>query len=327
MAETSLESFLAAFTPEVRELALRAREIVLGILPPGAVEKVYPGLKVVGYGVGTAMDEMVYGVGPLKAGLRIALMRGVDLPDPHGLLEGTSKTGRQIKITSRDQLDSEPVRRMLEAAWEWKKAAPAPERPAKGKARKAATSADASAAAATANAPPVGDEAVKAATGKTWPEWFAILDAEGAAEKAHGEIASILAERHEVGPWWQQMVAVGYERARGLRQKHETPEGYQVGASKTVNVPLPRLWQAWNDEGLLAKWMPHPFTVRKATENKSMRVTWPDDTRVEVLFYAKGDAKSQVTIDHRRLAGSDAVERARAMWKERLDALKVLLEG
>jgi hypothetical protein len=33
--------------------------------------------------------------------------------------------------------------------------------------------------------PPTSDEAVQAKTGKTWPEWFAQLDADGAKKLSH----------------------------------------------------------------------------------------------------------------------------------------------
>ena len=62
----------------------------------------------------------------------------------------------------------------------------------------------------------MSDEAVKAATGKDWSQWHAFLDASGAAEKSHKQIALDL---HAAGVpgWWAQMVTVGYERMIGRR--------------------------------------------------------------------------------------------------------------
>ena len=74
----------------------------------------------------------------------------------------------------------------------------------------------------------MSDEAVKAKTGKTWKEWFAILDKAGARKMTHKEIVQVLNSEHGVGPWWQQMVTVTYEHERGLRDRHEKPEGYQI---------------------------------------------------------------------------------------------------
>lgn len=53
----------------------------------------------------------------------------------------------------------------------------------------------------------------------------------------HKDIALWLRENHIESGWWSQMVTVGYEQARGLRQKHEKPTGFDVGRSKTFPVP------------------------------------------------------------------------------------------
>ena len=96
--------------------------------------------------------------------------------------------------------------------------------------------------------PPVSDQAVQAKTGKNWKQWFAILDKAGARKMSHKEIAAYLYEEQRCPGWWSQMVAVGYEQARGLREKHETPAGYQISRSKTLAVSLRTLFAAWSDE-------------------------------------------------------------------------------
>ena len=65
----------------------------------------------------------------------------------------------------------------------------------------------------------VSDAAVRAATRRTWAEWFTELDAAGAATMRHPAIVAVLAAREELSPWWQQTVAVRYEQARGLRNR------------------------------------------------------------------------------------------------------------
>src|SRR5437588_3077023 len=94
----------------------------------------------------------------------------------------------------------------------------------------------------------MSDAAVQAKTGKNWPEWFAVLDKAGAAKMTHKQIAAHLLERLGVSSWWSQMVAVGYEQERGLRQKHQTSAGYQISRSMTVAVPIDRLYSAWQDK-------------------------------------------------------------------------------
>jgi hypothetical protein len=62
--------------------------------------------------------------------------------------------------------------------------------------------------------PKVSGETVKKATGRDWDEWGRALDGENAHTLTHGEIARLLHETFNVGDWWSQMVAVGYEQLR-----------------------------------------------------------------------------------------------------------------
>ena len=123
------------------------------------------------------------------------------------------------------------------------------------------------------------------------------------------------------------MVTVGYEQARGLRQKHEKPNGYEISGSKTIEVPVTKAFAAWEDEKLRRKWLKDAgFTIRKATPQKSMRITWVDGkTSVEVNFYAKGEAKSQVAVQHSKLADARQAKRMKKYWGEQLEKLKEVL--
>ncbi|MBW8874679.1 MAG: DUF4287 domain-containing protein [Acidobacteria bacterium] len=173
----------------------------------------------------------------------------------------------------------------------------------------------------------MSDEAVQSRTGKTWDEWFAILDAAGCREMDHQQVVAWLSGQPGVGPWWQQMVTVTYERARGKRVKHETPAGFQVSGSRTIAVPVSRLFAAWTDEALRQRWLPDAdFTVRKATPDKSLRIAWGDGTNAEVNFYPKGEAKSQVAVDHKKLPDAQEAARRKAWWSEALDRLRETLE-
>jgi len=65
-------------------------------------------------------------------------------------------------------------------------------------------------------------------TGKSWAQWLKALDAAGAKKLDHKGIVKIVAGRFGIGPWWQQMVTVGYEQARGLRQVNQKVDGYSI---------------------------------------------------------------------------------------------------
>ncbi len=181
---------------------------------------------------------------------------------------------------------------------------------------------------ATKRAPRMSDEAVKAKTGKTWKQWFTILDKAGAKKMSHPQIAESLSTKEGVGPWWQQMVAVTYEQVRGLRKQHERPDGYQISVSRTVNVPIAKLYKAFANDKTRNAWLAEDgLAVRKATTNKSMRVTWNDvKTSLEINFYPKGDDKSQVVVQHSKLPNARASTTMKTYWRKALDRLRASLE-
>lgn len=171
------------------------------------------------------------------------------------------------------------------------------------------------------------DDAVRKATGRTWPEWTAIMDRAGAAGWKHAEIARWLREENGVPGWWSQMVTVGYERLRGLRDKGQRRGGgYDVNKSKTVHVPVGELWRAFADEGLRVRWLPdEELTIRTATEPRSIRARLTGNAPLDVYFEAKGDAKATVTLQLRDLPDRDAADRAKVVWGERLEVLAALV--
>ena len=57
----------------------------------------------------------------------------------------------------------------------------------------------------------------------------------------------------------------------------------------------------------------------------SMRLTWPDGTSVELYFIVKGPAKSQVAVQHVKLADKASADRMKAFWAERLGALEAII--
>jgi uncharacterized protein YndB with AHSA1/START domain len=173
----------------------------------------------------------------------------------------------------------------------------------------------------------MSDEAVQTKTGRTWPEWFAILDAAGAQRMTHQQIVAYLHTEQGVGAWWQQMVTVTYEQARGMRAKHQMPNGYQISTSKTIAAPTAALYEAWIDADRRQSWLPNaPLAISKATPGKSIRAGWGDQGgRIDVQFYPKGAAKTQVTIQHNKLADADAAEQMKAYWIAALERLRGLV--
>lgn len=183
----------------------------------------------------------------------------------------------------------------------------------------------------------ISSAAVLKATGHPWDHWLAVLDAFDVRSNGHKAAAEFLSRQYAVGDWWSQMIVVGYEQARGLREKHQKTDGYSVSVSRVIDATQARAFEAWSDDARRSAWLPGAsITIRKATPHKSLRITWiagegaakdARPTSVEVNIYAKGDSRCQVSVEHNKLASAADVEKMRAYWTRVVEALKALLEG
>jgi hypothetical protein len=167
----------------------------------------------------------------------------------------------------------------------------------------------------------LAEEKVQNATGRGWAEWVRMLDAFDAAKKPHRDVAAYVSS---IGtpPWWSQMVTVGYERIRGLREIGQRPKGtWETTKSRTFPVPVSTLYAAFADAKKRAKWLPLKLKVTTATKDRSVRMTLEDGTSVAVGFLSKGAAKSSVAVQHAKLAKKADIEKVKVFWQERLEAL------
>jgi uncharacterized protein YndB with AHSA1/START domain len=174
----------------------------------------------------------------------------------------------------------------------------------------------------------VSDEVIRSKTGRGWEQWFDLLDDWGAAERPNKEIRRWVTETHGVEGWGAQAVTINYERARGLRAVGEHPAGFTITATKTVSVPVDRLFEAFVNAPLRKRWLPDgKLRKRTAMKPKSARFDWDDGaTRVNVGFLAKDKGRSTVALMHERLPDAKEAERMKAFWRERVGALKDMLE-
>jgi len=167
----------------------------------------------------------------------------------------------------------------------------------------------------------MSDASVKQATGCTWERWVKALDKAGAATKPHGEIASIV-KFFKTDSWWTQMVTVGYERIKGLRERGQQRGGdYRASKSRTFDAPLSRVFYAFENDATRKRWLDGGIVVKSATANKRIRLAWPDGTSAVVGFLAKGPKKSIVAIEHQKLAGRSAIDAVKKTWAESFDRL------
>ncbi len=168
--------------------------------------------------------------------------------------------------------------------------------------------------------PSMSDDAVKSATGKCWSEWKAILDAMGAAELPHKEIA-IRLSAEGVAPWWRQMVTVEYERMIGRRAVGQTCDGkFSASLSKTVAGDMDgalHRWEKLTEEmvefcGALACDEPRTTSTEKW---RYWRLDLEDGSKVAASMHNKAKDKASIGINHDGLADGDAVTKSKHFWK------------
>jgi hypothetical protein len=172
--------------------------------------------------------------------------------------------------------------------------------------------------------PGMSEAAILKGTGRTWDDWFRILDAWDATSKNHTEIARHVHGEHGVDGWWSQSVTVGYERARGMRAPNERPEGFEVSVSKTVPLDAMAAWRAFAEPSLRSRWLDLPLRMRMGTRTmgRSARFDVPSEgNRVNVYFTPRDEGKSTVTVTHVKLADAADVAAHRTAWRARLDGL------
>jgi hypothetical protein len=169
------------------------------------------------------------------------------------------------------------------------------------------------------------DAAIKARTGKDWMTWFAALDKAGAAKLDHRAIAKLAREEMGAGAWYGQMVAVSYERARGLRAMNQKCDGeFSVSITRVIDAPLSKLYAAATKD--LAGWFPKgAFEETSRTKDKYWRGKWKSG-RLEVGFYAKGTGRAQIALQSNKLPDEASVEKERALWKKAIDRLQAIVE-
>jgi hypothetical protein len=174
----------------------------------------------------------------------------------------------------------------------------------------------------------VPDDAMRRATSKGHAHWFALLDAWGATDHGHTEIARWLGETHGVPGWWTQSITVAYERARGLRARHQMRDGFSISASRTVGVSAERALAAFTSAALRERWVPDaPLRQRPTRAALSARFDWSDPpSRVVVTVVPKGADKTLVAVTHEHLPDSESGERLKGAWREWLGMLKADLE-
>jgi hypothetical protein len=110
------EQAIAKASPSIQQIANALRQQIIEIYPD-VTEVPWPNQGIIGYGIGPKkMSEHFCYIGLYKNHVNLGFYYGTSLPDPAGLLTGTGKNLRHIKIRSTDDLANPAITTLLKAA-------------------------------------------------------------------------------------------------------------------------------------------------------------------------------------------------------------------
>ena len=112
--DTEFETLLDSSSPEVAATARALRTAVVKAVPD-AVQQVDMPDRLLAFGTSPAMRDLLFAIIPHKAHVNLQLADGVDLPNDAGLIEGTGKRVRHVKVRTAEAAGSAPVRQVIDA--------------------------------------------------------------------------------------------------------------------------------------------------------------------------------------------------------------------
>lgn len=116
-ASQQLEAMIDRFAPEIAALARGVLVRVRRMLP-GAVEMVYDNAYalVVGFGATDRASEAVVSVVIMPRRVSVCFLWGADLADPDGLLQGTGRQVRHVRVERIGVVDDPKFKRLVRDA-------------------------------------------------------------------------------------------------------------------------------------------------------------------------------------------------------------------
>jgi hypothetical protein len=110
-----LEDFLEDYKPEVRNLALQLRDLIYEV-DADVIQQIDKPAHLLAYGYAKTYTHLMCVIILYKDYVNLGFPRGIDLPDPEGLLEGTGKRARHVKITDLEQIEAPEVAALIQAS-------------------------------------------------------------------------------------------------------------------------------------------------------------------------------------------------------------------
>lgn len=87
--------------PDILEIALELQNLILRMFPAA---KITSDGENVGFGLGSGHKDLVFVISPFKQHVNLGIVNGATLADPAGLMQGTGRAHRHVKLQRVEQL-------------------------------------------------------------------------------------------------------------------------------------------------------------------------------------------------------------------------------
>lgn len=108
-ASAPVDAFIGKLEPPIQGVAMTLRQLIRETAPE-VQETIKWGMPCYEY------NGLLCSINPAKAYVNLQIFRSAELTDPDGLLEGTGKAMRHVKVRSTDSMPSQGIRALLKEA-------------------------------------------------------------------------------------------------------------------------------------------------------------------------------------------------------------------
>jgi hypothetical protein len=112
--EADVDRLLAEHPEHIKAIEQALRRVIRAELPD-ADERVDFGNKLIAFGFSMRMRDLLFAIIAHKEHVNLQLADGAVLPDPTGIVEGTGKRIRHVKVRSVEAAHSAPVKALIQA--------------------------------------------------------------------------------------------------------------------------------------------------------------------------------------------------------------------
>jgi hypothetical protein len=112
-----VEAFLKKYTPQVASQLRAARRLIRRVVPRG-FELVYDNYNALAFGFSPTVkaSAAVVSIVAYPKWVTLFFLKGADLPDPSGLLQGSGSRVRSIRLSAPRDITTTPVAELIDAA-------------------------------------------------------------------------------------------------------------------------------------------------------------------------------------------------------------------